>query len=176
MGRDKRKMRVAERTGDAGEGGHMDGASASSRKRRPRSSFDAPANHTTATAPCRQSAAPARSLVPAPILSAAPSPSSQPVRLSTPLHPPALTRPSGSAQRPDTRLSQSNLLLPPLTTPPRAPTSSGVHTPSGVPFLFCRPILSADRPVLISPRPWPRPWHFLPIPGPKITAHPLRFR
>lgn len=51
VGRDKRKMRVAERTGDAGEGGHMDWASASSRKRRPRSSFDAPANHTTATAP-----------------------------------------------------------------------------------------------------------------------------
>ncbi|KAL1938244.1 hypothetical protein VTO73DRAFT_11888 [Trametes versicolor] len=108
--------------------------------------------------PCRQSAAPARSLVPALILSAAPTPSIELVRLSTPAActttPPGLTRRSGVAQRQDARLSQSNLLLPPLTTPPRGPTSSRVHTPvwrALQTLLFCRPISSADRPVLISP-------------------------
>lgn len=133
--------------------------------------------------PCRQSAAPARSLVPALILSAAPTPSIELVRLSTPAActttPPGLTRRSGVAQRQDARLSQSNLLLPPLTTPPRGPTSSRVHTPvwrALQTLLFCRPISSADRPVLISPRPWPRPWHFLPIPGPQDHRRPAQIQ
>ncbi len=180
VGRDKRKMRVAERTGDAGEGGHMDWASASNRKRRPRSSFDAPANHTTATAPMPS----IRSTRP---LSRS---RSHPLRRPDSVH---RTHPTQHPRclhlhplRPDTTLAcRSTLGCSPISiksspsAPREVPQALAFTPPSGVP---CRPSCSAVRSRLLTAQFSSPPVRgldrgtFSPFPAPKITAHPLRFR